>query len=147
VSRVLLVGYGNTSRRDDGVGPYVVERIQDRAIDNISTLTLHQLGPELAETIKDYDLIIFVDAHADETAEELKVIPVQAAYRPSAFTHMMSPSSLLALTKALYQKQPQAFIVAIRGHDFDFGMELCKETRKRAEVAIERILEMSRERS
>ena len=141
---VLVIGYGNPSRRDDGVGHYVVKEIQAKSVDNISTLTLHQLGPELAETIKDYDLVIFVDAHVGETAEGLKVIPVEPAYRPSAFTHMMSPRSVLALTKALYHKEPRAFILAIRGYDFDFGMELSEETRKWANAAIERILEMSR---
>ena len=144
--RVLLIGYGNPSRGDDGVGHYVAKEIRERAVRNISTLTLCQLGPELAETVKDYDLVVFVDAQVSQSAEGLSVVPVEAAYRPSAFTHVMSPASLLALTKALYQKEPQAFIVAVPGYDFDFGTGLCDETTKWAEAAIERILEMSRER-
>ena len=146
MSRILLIGYGNPSRGDDGVGHYVAEKIQERAVGNISTLTVFQLGPELTETVKDYELIVFVDAQVSETAEGLSVIPVEAAYRPSAFTHVMSPASLLALTKALYKKEPEAFIVAVPGYDFDFGMGLCDETTKWAEAAIERILELSRER-
>jgi len=146
VSRVLVIGYGNPSRRDDGVGHYVAQEIQERAVDNISTLIVFQLGPELTETVKDYDLVVFVDAQVGQSAEGLSVIPVEAAYRPSAFTHTMSPASLLALTKALYKKEPEALIVAVPGYDFDFGMGLCDETTKWAEAAIERILELSCER-
>jgi len=139
---VLVIGYGNPSRRDDGVGHYVVERIEQLAGSGVDTLALHQLGPELAEAIKDYDLVIFVDAHSGEYAEGLRVTSVEAAYRPSAFTHLISPNSLLALARSLYQKEPQALTVSIRGYDFDFGTELSEETRKWADVAVERILEM-----
>lgn len=147
MSHVLVIGYGNPSRRDDGVGHYVVEKVERLAGGSVNTLALHQLGPELAETIKDYDLVIFVDAHSGEYAEGLRVTPVETASRPSAFTHSMGPGSLLALAKSLYHKGPQAFIVSVRGHDFAFGTELSEETRKWADVAVERILELIGARS
>ena len=143
MKRMLIIGYGNPSRRDDGVGHYVIERLERLAVSGVDTLALHQLGPELAGTLKDYDLVIFADAHSGEYREEVRVASVEAVYRPSAFTHLMSPSSLLTLTKSLYQKELQAFIVSIRGHDFDFGMELSEKTQRWADVAVERILEMS----
>jgi len=139
---VLVIGYGNPSRRDDGVGHYVVEKVERLAGGSINTLALHQLGPELAETIKDYDLVIFVDAHSGEYPERLRVASIEAVYRPSAFTHFMSPNSLLALAKSLYHKEPQAFSVSVRGYDFDFGTELSAETHRWADIAVERILEM-----
>ena len=142
MSHALVIGYGNPSRRDDGVGHYVVEKLRRRAGDEVDTLALHQLGPELAETIKGYDLVIFVDAHAGEYAEGLRVAPVEAFYRPSAFTHLMNPGSLLALVKGLYRGEPQAFVVSIRGYDFDFGTELSEKARKYADSAVDRIMEM-----
>jgi len=141
--RVLVIGYGNPSRRDDGVGHYVIHRLQRLATSGIDTLTLDQLGPELAETLKDYDLVIFTDAHSDEYPEEVRVASIEAVYHPSAFSHSMSPSSLLALTKSLYHKEPQGFTVSIRGHDFDLGTELSEETQRGADAAVERILVMS----
>jgi len=148
VSDILVVGYGNPGRRDDGVGHYVAERIEQLTGDvetlhcNVSTLMLHQLGPELAETIKDYDLVIFVDAHSGECAEGMRMVSVESAYCPSAFTHFMNPGSLLALVMSLYHRKPQAFIVSIRGYDFDFGTELSTETQKWADMAVEQILDM-----
>ncbi|OGO04551.1 MAG: hypothetical protein A2Y73_04935 [Chloroflexi bacterium RBG_13_56_8] len=142
VPRTLVVGYGNISRRDDGVGHYVAERIQDQGVESIHTMVLQQLGPELAETISDYDLVVFVDVYLDKNAEGLQVISVESLYRPSAITHSLSPSSLLALTQALYHRQPRAIIVAIPGYDFDFGMELSEGTERWAGVAVERILKI-----
>lgn len=142
MSRALVIGYGNSSRRDDGVGHYMVEKIKCLTGGKVDTLALHQLGPELAETIKDYNLVIFVDAHSGEYTEGLRVTPVEAVYRPSAFTHFMSPGSLLALAKGLYQKEPRAFTVSVRGHNFDFGTELSEETRKYADSAVNRIIDM-----
>ncbi|HUM35830.1 MAG TPA: hypothetical protein PLQ85_03060, partial [Anaerolineae bacterium] len=76
--RTLIAGFGNVFRRDDGVGPTVVNAVRARlgrtpldSLDDgfetlgetVDTVVLHQLVPELAETVKDYALLIFVDAH------------------------------------------------------------------------------------
>jgi hydrogenase maturation protease len=142
VSRVIVIGYGNPSRRDDGVAHYVLEKLQDLADDRLELIACHQLGIELAETIKDYDLVIFVDACVGDREEELKITAVQSGYTPSAFTHFLKPGSLLALTESLYDKQPRAFIFSIKGHDFDFGTELSEETQKWANDAVEKILDI-----
>jgi len=142
VSKSLIIGYGNPSRRDDGVGIYIAEEIEHLTDGEIDVLICHQLGIEMAETIKDFHLIIFVDAYVGERDEELKVASVEATFQLSAFTHRTTPGSLLALTKSLYQKTPQAFMVSIRGYDFDFGTELSEETQKWAKIAVQKILEM-----
>ena len=143
MSHILIIGYGNPSRRDDGVGHYIIEKITQMAGEKIDCLACHQLGIELADTIKDYDRVIFVDAHVSDFPEEIKVVSVDATYSTSAFTHSIKPGSLVALAKSLYQKEPQALVVSVRGNDFDFGTELSAETRKWADVAVARILEMA----
>ncbi|MBC7240287.1 MAG: hypothetical protein H5T71_09335, partial [Chloroflexi bacterium] len=66
--KTLLIAYGNTTRRDDGVAYHVVQRLCARlglepdALDaeegmldeRLSILRLHQLAPELAETLARY---------------------------------------------------------------------------------------------
>lgn len=137
--RAIVIGYGNPSRRDDGAGHYVIEKIQRLSNGQIDCLFCHQLGIELIETIKDYDLVIFVDAYVGERSTGLEVAPLEAVYSPSAFTHFVNSSSLIALTKSLYHKEPQALLVSIRGYDFDFGTQLSPKTRKWADIAVERI--------
>ena len=181
--KCLVIGYGNPSRRDDGVAHYVLEKLRAKSekqiqdtgykIQNtgywissilhpasgiqylVDILACHQLGIELVEIIKDYDLVIFVDAYTDSANQKSKiknqkcllVAPVEAIYHPAAFTHHMNPSSLLALTISLYQKEPRAFIVSVRGYDFDFGTELSPETHKWADEAVNQILDMIEHRA
>ena len=76
--RALIIGYGNPSRRDDGVGLAVINGLRrrlgkapfDEGDDGynelggpVDTLFLQQLMPELAETLAGYDRVWFVDAH------------------------------------------------------------------------------------
>jgi hypothetical protein len=77
--RSLIIGYGNPSRRDDGVGLAVVNGLRqylgqqpleegddgssELGDSTVGTLFLEQLIPELAETLAAYDRVWFVDAH------------------------------------------------------------------------------------
>src|SRR5262245_29107852 len=63
VRRVLIIGYGNPLRADDGVGWQAARHLAELLRDEpIEILALHQLTPELAEPISRADLIIFIDA-------------------------------------------------------------------------------------
>lgn len=60
---VLIVGYGNTLRRDDGVGVRAAELMgSDPRFAGIEVLTVYQLTPELALDIAAASLVVFVDA-------------------------------------------------------------------------------------
>ncbi|HOP36352.1 MAG TPA: hypothetical protein PL090_08500, partial [Syntrophales bacterium] len=55
----LLLGIGNIHREDDGVGPKCVDLV---SFPGVHRLVVQQLVPELAETIRDYERVVFVDA-------------------------------------------------------------------------------------
>ena len=142
--RILVIGYGNPGRGDDGVGHYVIEALRRRLGQAVDLLPLHQLTPVVAEAVADHDLVIFVDAHTGAYGEELRITPLRPEPGPLAFYHHMRPGMVLALAKALYGREPEALMFSIRGYDFDFGTEISERTRRHADVAIERILEMVR---
>ena len=55
-----IIGYGNPHRRDDGIGPYVVERLSrdlwgER---DIVLRSLHQLDPVLAEEVQGAEVLL-----------------------------------------------------------------------------------------
>jgi len=143
---VIVIGYGNPNRQDDGVGHYVADRIADKIDQSsnkqIDVLTCHQLEVELIETIKDYDVVIFVDAQSNERSANLEISEVESIYSTSAFTHFMKPSSLIALTECLYKKKPKALLVSINGYSFDFGTDLSPETQKWGDIAVNEILRL-----
>jgi len=48
-ARVLVIGYGNTLRGDDGLGQRAAEALAQRALpDGVEVLSCHQLTIELA---------------------------------------------------------------------------------------------------
>ena len=59
----LVLGYGNTLRRDDGVGVRAAELMAaDPRFAGVEVLTAYQLTPELSLDIATASLVIFVDA-------------------------------------------------------------------------------------
>lgn len=154
--RILIVGFGNQYRRDDGVGPYVINLVRaalgrppfdplddgfDTLGEAVDTIVLHQLVPELAETFKDYDRLIFVDAHVGNLPESIREERLDAAYTQPFVSHQFHPSTVLALAQQLYGRAPQTVLLSIRGHDFDFGEGLSPETEALAQEAAARIMQ------
>ena len=62
---LLVIGYGNTLRGDDGVGPRVAEAVGELNLPGVHTLICPLLTPELANPISRAGKVIFVDAAVD----------------------------------------------------------------------------------
>ena len=50
-ANLLVIGYGNVLRHDDGVGPRVAEAIEELNLPGVRTLVCQQLSPEHAEPV------------------------------------------------------------------------------------------------
>lgn len=124
---ILIVGYGNPIRGDDGVGQAVITEVEQWNLTNVRSLSLHQLTPEVAAEMAEVDTVIFVDAALE--GDTVNIISLEAL--PSNlfnWGHSLNPRSLLSLTQFLYQKQPQAWLIAIPGDNF----ELCETLSQKA---------------
>ncbi len=152
---VLVLGYGNVDRQDDGVAWHVLARLAQRLGSDFPSspeeeilpshqdpdfLFVLQLMPELAETISQYRRVCFVDAHTGRVPDEIRVATVAVEFQSSPFTHHLTPSTCLALAQALYHSQPQATLVSIRGYEFGFSRSLSTRTTALAEQAAGQIL-------
>jgi len=148
-SHVLVVGYGNTHRRDDGIGPYVVDWVghilQHRK--DIRTLSLHQLEADLIEALRGIDSLILVDASVEEIDGGWRWIKVEPEFGDLPYlTHHVKPSFLLGLFESLYHRCPQTWLVSVHGQDFGFGERLSQEAEERAFGVISEIVRfLSRE--
>ena len=91
---VLIVGYGNALRTDDGLGWHAAERLAgDPRLAGATVLRRHQLTPELALDISLADLVVLVDASHGPAAGTFTVTPVARAGAPGmSWTHHLSPS-------------------------------------------------------
>jgi Ni,Fe-hydrogenase maturation factor len=106
------------------------------------SIFLLQLIPEIMELLAGYNKIIFVDAHVGSDMKDLNCSPVLAEYVSSSFTHHMTPSALLAFLKTMYQCEPQAHLVSIRGYDFDFKRTLSPQEQALVQPAVDAILKV-----
>jgi hydrogenase maturation protease len=127
MSKVLVIGYGNTLRGDDAAGVKAAELIAQRHPE-FEYIYLHQLVPELAEQIGDYDSVFFIDAQKDITQPSARLIaPSIEADQPR--THFISPESLLALSQQLYQRMSsKSYVIGIPASEFEFSEELSAQT-------------------
>lgn len=115
--RVLLIGYGNPLRGDDGIGQIVVRRaaaaVASNSALNLTCLVVHQLTPELAEPISRAGRVIFVDATVDAAPGELRQHAIEPATTAGSLTHHLTPPTLLGLAAVLYGRAPEAWVVSI----------------------------------
>ena len=154
--RSLVIGYGNIDRADDGVAYDVINALRrrlgqellpegDTRLEDlgrpIDSVFLSQLAPELMEVLTSYDRVIFVDAHVYENVEALHCCPVSPDAASLIFTHHMTPSTLLAMQMAIYNMEPEAHLVSLRGYDFDFHRGLSADTASLVEPAVEWIMQ------
>jgi hydrogenase maturation protease len=134
---ILVIGYGNTLRSDDGAGQIVAETIDNLRWANVRSLSVHQLTPELAADIAESDKVVFIDAYPCSKKEaQLTIESLNSEENQGIFAHHMNPQSLLNLTQTLYGKLPCAWWILIPGVNFDFGENISPLTEKNIDKAI-----------
>ena len=137
---ILVIGYGNPLRGDDGVGPMIAEELSKRLHDpeaKVQVVACHQLNPELAEPIAETRAVIFIDASVDLKPGEVRVSAVAPdRFSPGAFVHSMKPSALLATASELFGQAPPAKAIGIGASSFDVGTHLTPQVQRAVKVAI-----------
>lgn len=127
---VLLIGYGNLLRSDDGVGPAIVSRLAAIFYDNPrgAFLAPHQLTPELAEDLAGAQRVVFVDATVELPAGEVGIRRLDGASVQAAAVaplgHHATPEALLALCYGLYGRAPCAWSIGVGVANLEVGDRL-----------------------
>jgi hydrogenase maturation protease len=135
---ILVIGYGNELRSDDGVGLKAAAAITGLQLPGVHVIACHQLTPELAEPIAAARAVIFVDAACDsDNSVQVRMIEPLVTVRPLA--HTGSTQSLLALARELFGRCPPAWMIRIPAVTFDFGEQLSPQAAKGLASAIEEI--------
>lgn len=128
--RVLIIAYGNPLRSDDAVAWRAAEALRQKfSPDAIAIDCLHQLAPELAETVSRFPCVIFVDAESSPEGHpgEIRVETLgdsAVKEQTTHFSHALSPFAVLRLAETLYRAKPRAFSVTVTGQNFDHGEAL-----------------------
>jgi hydrogenase maturation protease len=143
--RVLIIGYGNPLRSDDGFGWHAAQQIESCSnFPNIEVITRQQLTPEIAETASHFDLVIFIDAACDLPPGQLrcdKIVPDTSGrgHGSSGFTHFLTPASLIAWSAELYDKFPEAYYLSVGGESFSEGETISASVQAAFEPLLARV--------
>ncbi len=135
--KVLLIGYGNTLRCDDGIGQLVAITVETWHEPLVESLYIHQLTPELAEKIAEFEVVMFVDASIE--CATVQLTPIKSSSINNNFTHHLTPESLIYLTEFLYQKTPKAWLISIPIKNLNLGEEISDLAREGKQKALKKI--------
>jgi hydrogenase maturation protease len=119
----LVLGYGNTLRSDDGVGPRTAEAVAELGFPGVTTFTADLLTPELAEVISRAERVFFIDASV-EAPLQVQVRRLDPNPTCQVMAHAADPRTMLALARDVYGYAPEAWWVTIPVEDLGVGEHL-----------------------
>ncbi|WP_169977940.1 hydrogenase maturation protease [Tautonia rosea] len=124
--KVLILGFGNVLRGDDGIGPRVAETVAGWDLCGVVALAAHQLVPEFAEPIHKARVVIFVDAvrSSNSESESVSTIPLHPRATASPLGHVSDPEQLLALARDVFCRCPPAYLIRVPASDVNLGDSL-----------------------
>lgn len=137
-AEILVIGYGNTLRGDDGVGPRVAEAVGNLGLPGVRTLICPLLTPELADPISRVEKVIFVDAAVD-APKEVQWRRLQPNESSQIMAHAADPRTMLALARDVFGRVPQAWWLTIPAVDLGFHEEFSPAVQRDFDVAIKKI--------
>lgn len=140
-AELLVIGYGNTLRRDDGVGPRVAEAIEALNLPSVRTLVSQQLNPEHADPLARVRRAVFVDAAVD-LLDGVKLRPLEPGNTTQIMAHAADPRTLLALARDVFGRSPEAWWLTIPAVKLGFGTDFSTEAEAGFQAAVVEILRM-----
>ncbi len=121
---------------DDGIGPAIVERLERLGLDGVRTSCGYQLDVEDSADIAASSLTVLVDA-ARTGPEPFALSEVTPREEASFSTHSQSPEGLLHLTRSCFNPTARAWLLAVRGYEFDaFGEGLSAQAEANLKAAL-----------
>jgi len=95
----------------------------------------YQLGVEDALAVRDCNVVVFADA-AKTGEGPAALTPLEPQAGITFTTHALAPAAVLALCRELYGRTPRAYILAVRGYDWDVGEGLSEGAERNLAAAL-----------
>lgn len=142
---ILIFGIGNESRGDDALAPLLVRQLQTGDIRKVEFIEDYQLQVEHVTDLLDRSAVLFVDADMS-CFEPFHFSEIAAAKDGSYTSHVLTPFALLHTYRQVYgTNAPPAFLLRIRGYDFELGNPLSDKAAANLELAVKLVRELCTE--
>ena len=145
--RLVVLGWGNDSRGDDGLGPALLARVTAAGWAELTTVEDYQLQIEHALDLVDVDCALFIDA-GKGTPAPFAFSHLTPKRDATHSTHALSPEAVLDVYAQVRDAAPPpAFALIVRGESFELGEGLTQTGVERLEAAWDFIQTLMAERS
>jgi hydrogenase maturation protease len=138
--KILIYGYGNPGRQDDGLGNSFVELfekwVNEENLEGFKFDSNYQLNIEDAAAVSENDLVVFVDASTEEI-DNFILTPVDATTKVAFTSHAASPGYIVSLCREIYHKIPATYLLHIKGYEWAFKEGLSAKAKKNLEMALD----------
>jgi hydrogenase maturation protease len=143
---VVIVGVGNTYRRDDGAGPTAATRLRALLPGHIRVLV--QEG-DLASALDDWqgaNAVILIDATSSgQTPGTIQRFDAHDSPLPSTFstssTHSFGVRDAIELARVLGRLPARIVVFGIEGRDFTEGVGISREVDAAVDEVVRRVIE------
>jgi hydrogenase maturation protease len=137
VAPILIFAVGNESRGDDALAPLLLRQLRSGGPLQAELIEEYQLQVEHVTDLSERSAVLFIDADVS-CAEPFDFSEISAAKNESYTSHAMNPPALLHAYRQVYGKvAPPAFLLRIRGYDFELGHPLGLKATANLEAARE----------
>lgn len=145
--RLVVFGWGNDARGDDGLGPLLLKRVAEAGWPDVTAIEDFQLQIEHALDLEGADAALFLDA-GHETPAPFVFTEVAPRRGDNFTTHALSPEAVLDVyARSLKKSPPPSFMLCVRGERFELGEPLSAAAAERLEAAWDFLQGLMRERS
>ncbi len=119
---MLLIGFGNPAREDDGIGPAVAGEIEKLEIEGLSVDSDYQLTIEDAAFVAEHDSVVFVDASVEDV-EPFTFSRLSPKRSDSFSSHSVTPETVMGLAYDLFNAKTEGYLLGVRGYSFNMFNE------------------------
>ncbi len=143
MKKILVYGYGNPGRQDDGLGIHCAKKVKqwaDRYFPQAIDVDMnYQLNIEDAEKISHYDEVIFADASC-ESISHFAYTTLEPSKKQLEFSmHAVAPAYVLHLCHTLFGKLPKSHLLHIRGYEWGMQEGLTDEAKQNLNKSFEAV--------
>ena len=135
--KTMIFGIGNSARQDDGIGWAFLDEVEKSEKFKGELHYRYQLNIEDAETVSGAEQVLFVDANSESLKENYILEECELNGEISYTTHALNPSAIMALCNDVYDKQPKAYVLRIKGYGWELEEGLSSKGKQNLKEALE----------
>lgn len=131
----ILIGIGNSGRRDDGLGWAFLDRLAETNYSG-RMIYRYQLQIEDAEMISHFKKVIFVDASEKSYPDGFIYTKLTPATTFTYTTHQLDPTVVYHLSQDLFDSKCECLFIGIQGSEWELKQGLSSFAHKNLDNAF-----------